>query len=1429
MKRKIEESVKNNQTESLVSEYLSLCEQFINDDNLNDALIVIELAIHIEPDNDRALYNHARILYLLNRPNDALKPINACLRITPDNPSSLRLYTQICLGLNRFNEEQNAMDKNSNTVSNNFISLQIAANRCYQDDFFDEALIYIERALRIRSKNALSWESYARILTKLNRLNEAHVAIDQALSLLPNNNVILHTHADIFLQLNRPDDALVKIQKALTIEPKNDFHLLLYANILHHLDKPKDALVEIKKAIHIAGKPIYWIAYAQILTTLNELDEAQGVISHALSLAPNDKSALHAREAILNKLQRNQAIKKTIDNTPIATKYINSSYSKQATSHDNTPHKIRNHLPTKLCTFQKIKDVKQGSSLQELQPIPLKINKSNFTYYTKEPSQPSNDTPCIFIMAGRQGNAAIPTSLPVPNRIILVITEDELNRLYLSHENENSPAILLPERTDLLVINHLESPTYGGYDQTALINARRVATLCVAFHFKLNYLMLMDDNIEELNCTNGTLRDFNQLWEMHQPDQLLSSIVTSSNRSFNSGNKNKLGSKLFLMNAVQLQQAFDFIKPEELAFFLFLPPHCSNLVMEDYYFQLLITCGLYLNNSLLKGHVAFDEQTISLTRSSANKSAAKKSTNAFGAYAWLSLNIRTFITDSIAKKVSNDINPKPFITPLINDVVNNIQTIVTNNLQMRNEYLSECRKETLNKVKTGSKTNNQSRNKEQLWELIKNAPDLNLRQPQKKAIELWINEKNSGYLNSYSIATGVGKTYIKAIMAYLELACTDQPVIVVTADQKLVNNLTDKFISIFKQLNNVTQLNLSSNMIIPVMSSGNKAINQGALAVSDGFKITQNLYVFCEDSFLKLIQEGKVDVNHTSLILLDEYHCYTKTLDAAIKAVEGFAVYIGQMDKGTGCYCLDVYQDCISLFDAQGTKRLLDLKPSLIFNSTQIKLMKDRVTNKNPVQLSEQTLLNILQATLRQEQQKMPFPTFNPNNTIEIPFYWGNELPATTIKLVDQLPTEIPNERTTYITPTGIYQTNQTGITQCVITQDELIEHCRESINAPLEQDKNQLTRSMREYFAANITNDDFRHQLNQLIMNYDGLPCMDLEEWTQTASPECFILTNTPPQLIYKNQYGKEQEIASGFDLYQIWGFEQMKERKSYFERIDYHPGLDLNKIAALKQLCANKQLATFPSIIKESGTNMIGFSATPPKQNPLTCVFTYSKETAEKDGYITPSIVRLMEIKDFDKIPYERIFKDVLTMNSPEVGLLGERKGLYRFKSINELKKAEQILKDTYKDLSISAVHTPKGKERSNEEEILKNFSTIPYNQGAILLIVSKLQKGWDEPRLSYTVDFKKNPSINSAIQFLGRATRVCSDINEQQQPIAKNKIGLGFFPNTATNVKKHLEPLQKPLPQNKTISLFYNSGKKGCIEDGDYNLNSMQKTQG
>jgi tetratricopeptide (TPR) repeat protein len=1448
--------------------------------NPDEALIQIEHVLNKDPANHNwtdPLNTYAKILNKLNRPNDALTQIERSLHLNNKDTDTHMIFAQTLIKLNRINEAQDAINELFTIISDKtkynplysfrYEIMQTNAEILLRVNKLDEALVAIKRCLEKAPNDNRNLSIHARILLRLNKLDEAQIEIKKALDIAPNNAEDLNIYAQILIELDSYDEAYKTIERALDIEPDNAAHwgvsvkffnktrqlnnalvaiekvLTLapidatnihnYANILLQLNRPEEALIQIEQALCIAPGNIPSLNIkAQILLELNRLNEAQTTIEQVLKITPDDNLAWYVHAVILNKMQAELTRAACINNTFISKKYFNAALPSIHNSSDKEQRTNRNHPLIKLCTFQQIKDVERGSSLDEFNPIALKINQSEFTYYTKAPTLPSNNTPCIFIMAGRQSNAAIPTGLPAPNRIILVITEEELKSVYLAHENDIAPAILLPEGTDLLVINRLESPAYGRYEQTALINARRVAALCVAFSLELNYSMFMDDNIEELQCNNRTLTNFNQLWLMHQPNQLISSIVTSSNRSFNNTeDKKRLGSKLFLMNAIQLQQAFDFIKPEELAFFLFLPPHCSNLVMEDYYFQLLINHGLYLNNSLVQGHVALDEQTISLTRSSAHKSAAKKSANAFGAFAWLSLNTRTFITDTLVEQLSANNNCKALISLLIKDVVSDIKKIVTNNLHNTNKYLGECKITTQKKVQSGSMKNNNSLNKNQLWECIKNAPDLDLRPPQIKAIELWINEKNSGYLHAYSLATGVGKTYIKAIMAYLELACTDHPVIVVTADQKLVNNITEQFTSVFNKLNSHTQLNLSPNRIIPVMSCGKRAINQGSLAASEGFKTTQNLYVFCEDSFLKLIQERKVDVNHSSLILLDEYHCYTKTLDEAIKAVQGFTVYVGQMDEGSACYYIDVQQDYINLFDAQGTKHLLELKPSHIFDPTQIELIRSMAeTNKNSVQLRDKALLSSLHDTLKLEQQKMPFPDIQQDDSNEIPFYWGHELPATSIKLVDHLPAVIPNERTTYITPMGIYQTNQAGITQCIITQDELIEHWRDSINASVDEDKNQLAQSMADYFAAFINDDNFKLELNQLIKSYKGLPCTDLDEWGQTNSPECFILTNVPPQLIYRNKNGHEKEIASGFELYQIWGFEQMTDRKNCFERIAFHQCLDLNKIAALKQLCANKQLASFPSIIRESGTNIIGFSATPPNNNPLTCVFTYSKETAEKEGYITPSIVRLMDINDFKNIPYKNIFKDVLTMNGPEGTPLCNRKGLYRFKTIDELKKAEQILKNTYNNLSVSAVYTPKGKEHGqNEKLILRNFSTIPYNQGAALLIVSKLQKGWDEPRLSYTVDFKKNPGINSAIQFLGRATRVCYDKNEQKQLIAKNKIGLGFFPTSATNVKQHLEPLKKPLPQNKTISLLYTSKVKGCIEAGDYNLNSKQMTNG
>jgi tetratricopeptide (TPR) repeat protein len=1011
---------------------------------LADAQVVIEKALKIEPENASFLHLYAKILINLKKPTEALIPIEHALHHV-FNVVNLQLYAQILVELKRFSEAQIALKDAMNMSPNNVYSLQLYAENEIRLHNFNGALVAIRQALHIEPNNDVCLQVHAQILLCLHEPKEALVEIERALDITPDNYIHLNVYAETLFQLNRPNDALAAIKKALNIEPNYVNNLQIHAEILLLLNRPNDALTEIERSLDIMPNNIYsQIVYGQILSNLNRLDDAQDVIEQTLRSSPFDDKALRTHAEILNKLKKNQSLDESINNIFISKKYFNASLPSRANSgDDDKEHTNRNRSLIKLCTFQQVKDVEQGSSPQELKPIPININKSNFTYYTKEPKLPSNATPCIFIMAGRQANALIPTPVPAPNRTILVITEEELNRVYLNNQKEQLSVLLLPERTDLLVINHLESPAYGRYDQTTLINARRVAALCVAIHLQLSHLMLMDDNIQELNCTNGALSEFRQLWAMHQPDQLLSSIITSSNRSFNSGDKNKLGSKLFLMNAVQLQQSLNFIKPEELAFFLFLPPNCSNLIMEDYYFQLLINRGLYLNNSSFNGHATLDEQTISLTRSSANKSAAKKSSNSFGAFAWLSLDEKAFVTDLLVEKLSANKYSKELINTLVSKVVDDIKKIVTNNLRHTNEYLSTCKTETLNKVTSGSKKHYKSLDKIHLWELIKKSPDLKLRQPQIDAIKLWLNEQSSGSLHAYSIATGVGKTYIKAIMAYLELACTDQPVIVITADQKLVNNLTEQFTSVFRQLNTVTQLNLSSNMIIPVMSNGNRAISQGSLAASDGFKVTQNLYVFCEDSFLKLVQDQKVEVNHASMILLDEYHCYTKTLDAAIAAVHGFVVYAGQLDKGNSCYCIDVHQDCISLFDAQGTKRLLELKPSLIFNLTQIKSMQDMATQKHPVQLNELTLLNSLQAALQQEQQKMVFPTYQQDATREIPFYWGNELSATTIKLVDHLPAVMPTERITYITPTGIYQTNQTGITQCVVTQDELMEYWR--------------------------------------------------------------------------------------------------------------------------------------------------------------------------------------------------------------------------------------------------------------------------------------------------------------------------------------------------------------------------------------------------
>jgi hypothetical protein len=210
--------------------------------------------------------------------------------------------------------------------------------------------------------------------------------------------------------------------------------------------------------------------------------------------------------------------------------------------------------------------------------------------YTQRP--PIDTDKPIFIFAGRGADAYIPDINPQSEnnqiRPILVITTKQFETL----RNKVTSGV------DLLVVEALQSPTHQEYLELGLLNSRRIAAFICAMYlnecFKIPHAIMSDDNIRavylnpQINSSevSNWHSFFNEMTnQLVLADSVCVSLATISTNQLRKNREGELGSKIFMFDLNQLNEK---LQHDMLQYFVpFYPAIANNFWGEDYYFQLM--------------------------------------------------------------------------------------------------------------------------------------------------------------------------------------------------------------------------------------------------------------------------------------------------------------------------------------------------------------------------------------------------------------------------------------------------------------------------------------------------------------------------------------------------------------------------------------------------------------------------------------------------------------------------------------------------------------------------------------------------------------------------------------------------------------------------------------------------------------------------
>jgi tetratricopeptide (TPR) repeat protein len=294
-----------------------------------DALVPMQQAVALSPDDVEAQYNLGVTLQDLGRLEEAESSYRQALLINPN-------YTEACSNLGVVLQKLGRLDeaeiyyRRALRIRPDYAeahsNLGVILHKMGRPG---DAEISYRRAIQINRDHAETHNNLGNALKDLDRLDEATASYRQALRINPDYAEAHYNLGIVLADMCRPDEAETSFRRALKIVPEYaDAHYNL-GNLLKESGRPNEAQASYRMALEI--KPDFEDAHSNLGVILSEsglLDEAEACFRKALQITPDSVGAHYNLGVILKKSGRLDEAEACYRRTlRIAPKYIGAHYN----------------------------------------------------------------------------------------------------------------------------------------------------------------------------------------------------------------------------------------------------------------------------------------------------------------------------------------------------------------------------------------------------------------------------------------------------------------------------------------------------------------------------------------------------------------------------------------------------------------------------------------------------------------------------------------------------------------------------------------------------------------------------------------------------------------------------------------------------------------------------------------------------------------------------------------------------------------------------------------------------------------------------------------------------------------------------------------------------------------------------------------------
>jgi tetratricopeptide (TPR) repeat protein len=291
------------QQQKLVYALIDASAFLINSGNYTGAIKNLDKALVLDPNNENALTNKGRALYLSGNSNEAIKYIDKALAINPNYVPALENKGNVLFslgddtqGIQYINKALAIGGKSKYVNPQGELELVNKGNNLFRLGNYTQAIQSYNKALALDPKNVLALNGKGISLYYLGNYTQAIQYYDKALALDPKYVNALTNKGITLYHLGNHTQAIQYYDKALAIDPKNVKALTNKGNALDGLGNYTQAIQYYDKALAIDPKNIL-VLYNKG-NTLDRLGNHTGAITYfdkALAINPKDADILNGK------------------------------------------------------------------------------------------------------------------------------------------------------------------------------------------------------------------------------------------------------------------------------------------------------------------------------------------------------------------------------------------------------------------------------------------------------------------------------------------------------------------------------------------------------------------------------------------------------------------------------------------------------------------------------------------------------------------------------------------------------------------------------------------------------------------------------------------------------------------------------------------------------------------------------------------------------------------------------------------------------------------------------------------------------------------------------------------------------------------------------------------------------------------------------